>query len=162
MATFVLMLMIALIAAGILWSGETAGAAKRIWHDLAERPSGPMALRFALQPGMAAIAAIYDGIEDARSGRAAYLRTIVTDPQQRWPLLSEGLVSTARTVFLCMLADAIYQLEVLGRFYPFEAVLVAILLAMIPYLLIRDPVAHIARCWQRAHAADRLLKGGRR
>ena len=36
-----------------------------------------------------------------------------------------------------MIMDAIYQARMLRRFYPDEAVIVALLLAFVPYLLIR-------------------------
>jgi hypothetical protein len=44
--------------------------------------------------------------------------------------------------------DAIYQLIVLKRFYPVEALIIALLLAFVPYLLIRRPAARIARRWR--------------
>jgi hypothetical protein len=41
--------------------------------------------------------------------------------------------------------DAIYQATVLKTFYPGETVIIAILLAFVPYLLLRGPIARIAR-----------------
>ena len=49
--------------------------------------------------------------------------------------------------------DAIYQFMVLGRFYPGEALVIAFVLAVLPYLLIRGPVARIVRRWSRRGAA---------
>ena len=43
--------------------------------------------------------------------------------------------------------DTIYQLKVLGTFYPGEAVIIALALAFVPYLLLRGPVVRIARHW---------------
>ena len=43
---------------------------------------------------------------------------------------------------LCM--DVIYQAIVLKTFYPGEAVIVALALAFLPYLLLRGPIAHRA------------------
>ena len=37
-----------------------------------------MTFRFILQPIMATIAALYDGIKDARTGRSPYLWTILS------------------------------------------------------------------------------------
>jgi hypothetical protein len=37
---------------------------------------------------------------------------------------------------------------VLKRFYPAEAVIVALLFAFVPYVIIRGPVARIARRWR--------------
>ena len=41
--------------------------------------------------------------------------------------------------------DVIYQAIVLKTFYPGEAVIVALALAFLPYLLLRGPIARIAR-----------------
>ena len=43
--------------------------------------------------------------------------------------------------------DAIYQIIVLKRFYPAEAVIVALLFAFVPYVIIRGPVVRIERWW---------------
>ena len=44
--------------------------------------------------------------------------------------------------------DVIYQLKVFGDFSrPLETLVIAILLAFVPYLLLRGPVTRIARRW---------------
>ena len=53
---------------GLTWETHT-----RLWRDMIDRPSGPMTFRFFLQPSMATIAALHDGISDARSGRSPFL-----------------------------------------------------------------------------------------
>ena len=50
----------------------------RFWDQLIAQPSGPLAFRLILQPLMATILAILDGLKDARAGRSPYLRTILT------------------------------------------------------------------------------------
>ena len=72
-------LMIAFVVVGLAWYGFSAEVRERIWQNLLERPGGPMTFRFILQPIMATIAALYDGVEDARTGRSPYLWTIVAD-----------------------------------------------------------------------------------
>jgi len=52
-----------------------------------------MTFRFILQPIMAAIAAVYDGVKDARTGRSPYLWAILTNPVERGGRLREGLIS---------------------------------------------------------------------
>jgi hypothetical protein len=44
--------------------------------------------------------------------------------------------------------DLFYQLLVFKTFYPNEAVIIAFLLAFMPYLVIRGPVTRIARFWR--------------
>jgi len=43
--------------------------------------------------------------------------------------------------------DTVYQLSELHTFYPAEAALIALLLALLPYALLRGPIARIARMW---------------
>jgi hypothetical protein len=151
----VIALAILLIAAGALWHGVTLEALQRIWHDLVDRPSGPMAFRFILQPSMAAIAAILAGVKDARAGRSPYFWTVLSKPHERVERLREGLNATARIILLGLAMDVVYQLIVLKTFYPVEALIIAFLLAFVPYLLIRGPVARIARRWRgRASAGE--------
>ncbi len=134
-------------ALGAFWYGFSAEVHHRIWQDILDRPSGPMAFRFLLQPVVAAILAVRDGITDAHLGRSPYFWTVFSDPGQRWPRLREGLIATARVIALGLVMDVIYQLRVLGTFYPGEAAIVALLLAFLPYLLIRGLAARIARRW---------------
>ena len=96
---------------------------------------------------MAAIAALHDGLQDARLGRSPYFWTILHNPEERAGRLWEGVISTARIVVLGVVMDAIYQWRVLGTFYPGEAALVTLLLALIPYFLLRGPIARVARRW---------------
>ena len=112
----------------------------RILMNVTDRVGGPMTFRIILQPTMAALLAIRAGVKDARAGRPPYFWTILTDPSQRADLMREGWKSIARVFFLAIIMDVIYQVIVLQWVYPFEVILVAILLAVVPYLLIRGPV----------------------
>jgi hypothetical protein len=147
-------LVIALIGFGLIWYGLSADVHQRIWRDIFDRPGGPMAFRFILQPVMAAIAALHDGVKDARTGRSPYLWTLLAKPARRDGRLREGAIATARIVLLGLAMDAIYQATVLKTFYPGEAVIVAILLAFVPYLLLRGPFARLARRWLARRSAD--------
>ena len=145
LAQVVIVLLIAFTAFGVVVYGLSDEVRHRVWEQLIERPTGPMAFRFILQPVMAAIAALRDGIEDAKSRRSAYFWTLLTNPLERGGRLREGLISTARVILLGLCMDVIYQFIVLKTFYPAEAVIVAIALAFFPYLLLRGPIARIAR-----------------
>jgi hypothetical protein len=117
----------------------------RQWNDLLARPSGPLGFRFILQPAMAAFAAIRAGLVDARTGRSPYFFTILTNPAERSARVREGLAATSRIFLLGLVMDAIYQFIVLKKFYPLEALIIAFVLAVVPYFIIRGPVARIAR-----------------
>jgi hypothetical protein len=150
----VIALAMLLIAAGVLWHGVTWETFPRAWSDIVQRTSGPLSFRFILQPSMAAIAAIHDGLKDARIGRAPYLWTVVRfwtaahTRGERVERLREGLIATSRIILLGIVMDVIYQLLEYTTFYPAQALLIALLLAFIPYLLIRGPVTRIARWWR--------------
>jgi hypothetical protein len=152
LAQLVVALMIALVVLGAAWYGFSSEVRERMWENLLDRPGGPMTFRFILQPIMATIAALYDGAQDARTGRSPYLRTILTDPAKRGGRLREGLISTARVILLGLCMDGIYQFTEFKTFYPAEAVIIALLLAFIPYLVLRGPFARLAR-WRRSGAA---------
>jgi hypothetical protein len=150
----VMVLAILLIATGVLWHGVTWETFPRAWRNLVERASGPLSFRFILQPAMAALAAIHDGRKDARTGRSPYFWTVVRfwtaahTRGERVERLREGLTATSRIILLGIVMDVIYQLVEYTTFYPVEALLIALLLAFVPYVLIRGPVTRMARWWR--------------
>jgi hypothetical protein len=115
---------------------------------------GPMTFRLILQPLMAALLALRAGLKDAREGRPPYLWTALTDPAQRIGLLHEGWKSIARVFFLAIIMDVIYQLIMQHWIYPLETLVLAILLAVVPYLLLRGPVNRIARRYNGNRASQ--------
>jgi hypothetical protein len=146
-ARIVVILAAACVVLGLFWYGFSTEVLARIWHDIAERPGGPMTFRFILQPCMAAIAAFHDGARDAHLHRSPYLWTLLTRSDERAGRLREGVIATARVILLGLAMDGVYQTLVLKTFYPVEMLLVAILLAFLPYLLLRGPFARLVRWW---------------
>jgi hypothetical protein len=147
LARLVVASILVLIVVGVVWHGVSIPIFQRIWHDLVERPDEPMRFRFILQPLMAAIVAIRNGLKDARTGKSPYFWTLVTNPCEPIRRLNEGLNATARIILLGLVMDMIYQGIVLRQFYPAEAVIVALLFAFVPYVIIRGPALRIARLW---------------
>src|SRR5262249_40120880 len=109
-----------------------------------------MIFRLILQPLMASLLALLAGLKDAREGRPPYFWTVLTDPGQRFELLREGWRSIARVFILAVIIDLIYEWVVGRWFYPLETLIVAIVLAVVPYLVLRGPANRIARRWRRA------------
>jgi hypothetical protein len=107
-----------------------------------------------MQPAMAAFFGIRDGLRDGRQRKAPYFRTIFTNPAERGPLIKSGLKSVAKILILAVLLDGIYQFIMLRWFYPGEAIIVAVLLAFVPYLFIRGPTDRICRRWLSRHSAE--------
>ena len=136
-----------LLALGIYWYDWSLEVHRRFWADIVDRVHGPMTFRFYLQPAMALLAALHDGIKDVRQGHKSFFWSALWNPAAPEGRLREGLNSTARVVLLGLSMDVIYQFKALDRFYPAEAVMMALLLAVIPYFLFRWIVEHIARWW---------------
>src|SRR5262249_42186020 len=104
----------------------------RLWDDLIGRIGGPMSFRLVLQPAMAMIFAIRDGLKDAREGRPAYFYSLFTDPENRWNRLQEAFKAVSRVFILAIVMDLIYQLIVLRWFYPLPALIVVCFKIFLP------------------------------
>ncbi len=111
----------------------------RFFENLVGRVHGPMNFRLILQPCMAILFAVLDGRKDALAGRAPYFWGLFTDPGNRREMLQSGWKSVGKIFVLALILDAIYQFIVVRWFYPGEAIVVAIVLAIIPYVLLRGP-----------------------
>lgn len=117
----------------------------QLWREIVERPDGPMAFRFYIQPVMAMLFALRDGIKDAHTGRPAYFWALFTDRPHRRELMRSGWSSVRNVFILAVVMDLIYQFIVFKELRPIEGLLVAVLLAIVPYVLIRGPVNRIIR-----------------
>jgi hypothetical protein len=126
----------------------------RIWHDLIARVSGPLSFRLVLQPAVAAILAIRAGMQDAKKGRPPYFWRVATHPEDRRRLLGQGWHDVAKVFIVAVVIDVIYQLMVIGWVYPGEALIVAFLLACVPYPLIRGAVNRLLHS-RAARGTDR-------
>ena len=118
---------------------------QRIVENLFGRLDGPLHFRFILQPLMAIIFAVIDGMKDAKMGKPAYFWTIIFDSRHRKEFLKDGWKHVGKIFILAVVLDIIYQLKVLHRIYPGEILIVAFILAILPYLLLRGPVNRIMR-----------------
>lgn len=113
---------------------------ERVITQLFARLDGPLHFRFFMQPLMAAILATIDGIKDGRAGKPAYLWDMVWTPADRKQLLREGWKRVSRVFLLAVVLDVIYQLIEFHWIYPGETLIVAVVLAIIPYFLLRGPI----------------------
>lgn len=117
----------------------------RVASQLAARVSGPMKFRMVLQPAMAAFFAIRSGLADARAGKPPYFWNLLLDSGHRADNLKDGWKSFGRVFILALLLDVVYQIFVLRFVYIGEAIIVAFVLAILPYLILRGLVTRLAR-----------------
>ena len=116
----------------------------RTIENLGARVTGPMHLRIYLQPIMATVFAVIAGLKDAKAGKPAYFWALFTQPEHRRDMLKDGWKSVGKVFVIAMVLDIIYQLIVERWVYPFEVLIVALMLAILPYLILRGPVNRIA------------------
>lgn len=117
----------------------------RVIENLQDRITGPMKFRLLLQPLMASIFAVMSGLKDARLGKPPYFWALLTDPSHRRDMLKDGWKSVGKVFVLALVLDVIYQIIVLRFVYPGEAIIVALVLAIVPYLILRGLVTRLAR-----------------
>jgi hypothetical protein len=111
------------------------------------RWDGPLAFRIMIQPAVAAFLAIRAGLRDARTGRPAYGWAVTTDPSQRRDLMREGWKDVWKLFTAAVTIDLIYQLIELRWIYPGQALIVAAVLALPSYFLIRGLANRTAHLW---------------
>ncbi len=109
-----------------------------------------MNLRIILQPVMAIVFATIDGIKDAKNGKPVYFWALLfSDPEHRDELRQSGWKSIGKVFIIAIILDVIYQLVVHHWVYPGETLFMALILAMIPYLLLRGLANRLMRPFQK-------------
>ena len=117
----------------------------RLANQLLARVSGPMKFRLVLQPLMASFFAIRSGLADAKAGKPPYFWGILSSPGRRAGMILDGWKDVGRVFLLAVALDFVYQIIVLRFVYLGEALIVACVLAILPYLLVRGLVTRLAR-----------------
>jgi hypothetical protein len=117
----------------------------RGWEQLLGRDDGPMAFRLVIQPLVSSILAIRSGLRDAREGAPPFLWAAVVRRDQRAALLRHGWKDIGRVFIVTVILDVIYQLYCFRWVYPLQVVIVAIVLAFVPYVAVRGITNRIAR-----------------
>jgi hypothetical protein len=117
----------------------------RIVVNLFARLDGPLHFRFIVQPLMATLFAIIDGVRDAKNAKPAYFWVLLSTPHHREKLVREGWKSVGKIFILAIVLDVVYQLKIHPTVYPGETLIVAFVLAIAPYLLLRGPINRLLR-----------------
>ncbi len=121
----------------------------RFFDNLGLKVDGPMKLRFIMQPIVSLIFAIKAGLRDSKSGQAPYFWGLIKGEGERKDLLKEGWKDVGKLFVIALLLDIIAQIIILKTVYPFEAVITAIILAFIPYIIFRGIVNRIISLFKK-------------
>jgi hypothetical protein len=125
--------------------GAIGDMVARGWRNFLARPSGMLNFRFILQPVLASIVAIRDGIKDEKAGKRAFLWEVLTSRAHRTGLLQGAWKALRLPILIASTLDAIYQLSIHHWIYPLELIFTVTLLAVVPYVILRGPVNRAAR-----------------
>ena len=125
----------------------------RAVDQLMGRASGPLHFRLVMMPTVVTILAIRAGLRDAREGQPAFLWAFLTNPTERGRLLRSAVKDIGRVFIVAVVLDTTYQLLVLPAYYPLQVLIIAVAVAVVPYVLIRGPAARLARRLRREKPA---------
>jgi hypothetical protein len=120
--------------------------------ELLGRAGGPLHFRLLIQPTVAVAVAIRAGLRDSRAGQSGFLADVIGHPEERSRLVNSAWKDIGKVFLLAMLLDLIYQAVALHAFRPLQTLIVAVTLAVLPYIVIRGPVTRLTRMWARRAA----------
>ena len=109
------------------------------------RAGGPLNFRLVVMPTVVTILAILADRRDAREGRPAPLGAFLKDPAERRRLARSALKDIGRVFIVAVCLDTAYQVWVFRWVYPGEVLIVAVVCAVVPYVLVRGPIIRLVR-----------------
>lgn len=112
--------------------------------QLIGRLDGPLHFRFLLQPLVAAIIGYRDGAKDARSGAPPYFGMLTqVGRAERKAMIQDAWSSIGKVFILAFILDCAFQYLVYKSIGVVAAALVAVILAIMPYLILRGLVNRV-------------------
>ena len=108
--------------------------------QLVGRLSGPLNFRLVVMPTVVTVLALRAAWKDHQEGRPAFLGLLIKDPGERKRLFRQGIKNVGRIFLVAIVLDTAYQLMVFRWVYPGMVLVVAVLCAIVPYVLVRGPL----------------------
>ena len=130
----------------------------RGWENLISRLGGPMSFRFLIQPAVAIFFAIRAGIRDARENKPTFLGCALSNPRSWSPRMRQSWKDVGAVFIVALVLDSIYQITVQGGIFTLELLITATVLALVPYMVLRDLVSRVARRLGVGKNADRSVR----
>ena len=116
---------------------------KQSLEHLLGRMSGPMWIRIVIQPLVSFVIGLRAGVNDAHCGQPPFGWSVLSGHTHRRALLKQAWRDIARVFIASIVIDLTYQIFVLRWIYPLQAVFVATVLALLPYMLVRGPINRV-------------------
>ena len=121
-----------------------------------------MWIRIIVQPLVSAIIGLRSAVKDFREARPSFCWSLVADKASRRALLIEGWKEITKVFVVAVAIDLIYQLAVLHWIYPLQTLVVASILALLPYVMLRGLANWIVRLWHSGRTKHRSLPVSRK
>ena len=119
------------------------------FEELGGRVSGPLNFRLVVMPTMATLFGIRAGLRDAREGKSTFLWGMLTQPAGRAAAFQSAVKDVGKVFVMAVIMDTAYQFIALRGLRLLQVLVVAVACAIVPYVLVRGPVAFIARSLRR-------------
>jgi hypothetical protein len=121
----------------------------RGFEELVGRARGPLNFRLVVMPTVVVFLAIRAHLRDVRGGKPVLLGAFFTSPTERRRLLRSALKDVGKVLIVALVLDTAYQFIVLKAFHPGQALIVAVVCAVVPYVLVRGPVTRLVHYLRR-------------
>jgi hypothetical protein len=116
------------------------------------RNNGPLNLRLIITPTVSTILALRDGWKGARWGERSFLWDVLQHPPaKRKEIVHAVWKSLKKVILLAFTLDLIYQLYVFRAYYVFQTILLVLVLALIPYTVIRGLTTRITNAFLKGN-----------
>ena len=124
-----------------------------IWNTWIEqlfgRADGPLFFRLYVMPVVACLVGIRLGIRDAKKNEPTLLSKLFADSTERRLILRPGWKEIGRIIIVALVLDTIYQFMIFHAFYIFQAIIVTLVCAFLPYMIGRGLSQRLARLFMR-------------
>jgi hypothetical protein len=114
-------------------------------EDIPRRFTGPGRFRFVLQPLIATILGVLNGLADRRAGRPPYLYGMIFHRNLRNDLVRTGFSAIANLLLMGIFLDAVFQWIMFRVVHPVPALIIGPILIILPYGIARALSNRLAR-----------------
>jgi hypothetical protein len=112
-------------------------------EELIGRVHGPLRFRLFVMPTVVVVLAVRAHLRDVRAGKPVLVGAFFTSPSERRRLLRSALRDIGKVLVVALVLDTTYQVVFLRAFFFGQALIVALVCAVVPYVVVRGPVTRL-------------------